>query len=81
MSSWTLKQQMQEYGLLVHSLYTEIQDNQLDDMLRATKRTNPKCGSKMLMGYLGSMGIFVLRHRVRGSLTSSSPESGSSMVV
>ena len=74
MSSWTLKQQMQEYGLLVHSLYTEIQDNQLDDMLRATKRTNPKCGSKMLMGYLGSRGIFAPRHHVREALSQVDPQ-------
>ena len=45
---------MQEYNLSVHSLYTEIQDNQLDNIVRVTKRTNPKYVSKMLMGYLGS---------------------------
>ena len=28
-SSRTVKQQMQEYGLSVHALYTEIQDNQM----------------------------------------------------
>ena len=53
-SSQTVEQRMQEYDLSVHSLYTETQDNQLDDIVRVTKRTNPKYVSKMLMGYLGS---------------------------
>ena len=68
-SSRTVERQMQEYGLSVHSLYIKIQDNQLDDVVRATKRTNPKCGSKMLKGYLGSRGIFVPRHCVREALS------------
>ena len=45
-SSRTVKRQMQEYGSSVHSLYTEIQDNQLDDIVRATKRTNPNVDQK-----------------------------------
>ena len=53
----------------MHSLYTEIQDNQLDDIVGATERTHPKCGSKMLMGYLGSWGIFVPRHCVTEALS------------
>ena len=73
-SSWTVKWQMQEYGLSVHSLYTEIQDNELDDIVRATKRTNPKCGSKMLMRYLGSKGIFVPKHHERSSFKSNNPQ-------
>ena len=65
---------MQEYGLSVHSLYIEIQNNELDDIVRATKRINPKCGSKMLMGYLGSRGIFVTRHHVRKVLSQVDPQ-------
>ena len=65
---------MQEYSLSVHSLYTEIQDDQLHDIVRATKRMNPKCGLKMLMGYLGSRGIFVPRHRMREALSRVDPQ-------
>ena len=61
--------QIQEYGLSVHSFYTEIQNNELDEIVRATKRINPKCGSKIMMGYLGSRGIFVTRHHVRDVLS------------
>ena len=43
-SSWTVEWQMQEYRLLVHSLYTEIKNDELDDIVRVTKRINPKCG-------------------------------------
>ena len=73
-SSWTVEWQMQEYSLSVHSIYTEIQDNELDDIVRATKRINPKCGSKMLMGYLDSRGIFVTRYHVREVLTQVDPQ-------
>ena len=67
-SSRTVERRMQEYGLSVYSLYTEIQDNQLDDLVRAIKRENPGCGSKMLAGYIGAKGIFIPRRRVRESL-------------
>ena len=73
-SLWTMEWQMQEYGLSVHSLYTEIQDNELDEIVTATKRINPKCGPKMLMGYLGSRGIFVPRYHVREALSQVDPQ-------
>ena len=65
---------MQEYNLSMHSLYTEIQDNQLHDIVSATKRMNPKCGSKMLMRYLNSRGIFFCRHCMREALSQVYPQ-------
>ena len=70
----TVECQMQEYCLSVHSLYTEIQDNQLHDIVRATKRMNPKCGSKMMIGYFGSSSIFIPRHHVREALSWVDPQ-------
>jgi hypothetical protein len=73
-SSRTVERRMQEYGLSVYSLYTEIQDNQLDDLVRAIKRENPGCGSKMLAGYIGAKGIFIPRRRVREALARVDPQ-------
>ena len=63
---------MQEYSFSVCDFYTEIADSQLDDILRDTKRVNPSCGSKMLVGYLSARGIFPGR-RVRESLSRVDP--------
>ena len=73
-SSRTVERRMQDYGLSVHSFYTEIPDNQLDDLVRAIKRENPGCGSKMLAGYLGAKSIFIPRRRVREALVRVDPE-------
>lgn len=44
---------MQEYGISVRSLDTEIDDSQLDELIRETRTANPTCGSKMLVAYHG----------------------------
>ena len=72
-SSRTIERRMQEYGLSVRAFYTEIQDCQLDYIVRDTKRGNPGCGSKMLIGYLSARGIFLPRRRVRESLSRVDP--------
>ena len=69
----TIEQRMQEYSLSVRTFYTEIADSQLDDIVRDTKRANPSCGSKMLVGYLSARGIFLPRRRVRESLSRVDP--------
>lgn len=72
-SSRTMERRMQEYSLSVRTFYTEIADSQLDDIARDTKRANPSCGSKMLVGYLSARGIFLPRRRVRESLSRVDP--------
>lgn len=64
---------MQEYGLSVRACYTKIHDCQLDVIVRDTKRANPSCGSKMLIGYLGARDVFLPRRRVRESLSRVDP--------
>ena len=63
-SSRTIERRMQEYGLSVRALYAEINDSPLDDIVWETKLANPSCGSKMLVGYLASRGIFLPRRRI-----------------
>ena len=72
-SSRTVERRMEEYGLSVRTLYSDIQDSQLDDVVRDIKRANPTCGSKMLFGYLSARGIFLPRRRVRESLSRVDP--------
>ena len=72
-SSRTTERRIQEYGLSVRAFYTEIQDCQLDDIVRDKTRGNPGCGSKMLIGYLSAKGIFLPRSRVRESLSRVDP--------
>ena len=72
-SARTIERRMQEYGLSVRAFYTEIQDCQLDDIVRDIKRGNCGCGSKMLIGCLSARGIFLPRGWVRESLSRVDP--------
>lgn len=69
-SSRTVERRMQEYGLSVHAFYTEIEDNQLGDIVREIKRGNPSCGSRSI----GARSMFLPRRRVRESLSRVDPE-------
>lgn len=64
---------MQEHGISVRSLYTEIDGSQLDELIRETRTANPTCGSKMLVAYHGERDIFVPTHRIREALSRVDP--------
>lgn len=69
----TVERRMHEYDLSARASFSEIHDNQLDDIVNDIKGMNPSCGSKMLVGYLGARGIFLPRRRIRESLTRVDP--------
>lgn len=55
---------MNDYGLPV-SMYTEINDSELDVLIAQIKADHPHVGEVMLNGHLRSRGIVLQRHRLR----------------
>ncbi len=64
---------MQEFGLTVHSRFSNISNESLDEMVQEIKDMNPRWGPKLLVGYLRSRGTFVQRERVRQALVRVDP--------
>ena len=59
---------------LTFSSYTDISDSDLDGVMEALVRKNPKNGIVMMWGHLRSINIFVTRKRVYESLHRVSPD-------
>jgi hypothetical protein len=64
----TLYRRMSLYGLSIRSTYSELTDQELDDITSDVHQEFPMCGSKQMMGHLTSRGIRVQQSRVRESL-------------
>ena len=50
---------MSEYGLSVHSLYTQLSDEELDEIVADVQTLFPTCGNRQILGHLLSRGIRV----------------------
>ncbi|XP_062402419.1 uncharacterized protein LOC134093057 isoform X2 [Sardina pilchardus] len=68
LSTSTIRRRMEQYGLRMTDLYTDIQDNQLDQIVLEYHRMNPNAGYKTMYTYLKSQGIRVPCNRVRQSV-------------
>ena len=71
-SRTTLWRRVQELGIPMCK-YSDISDHDLDHLVRDIQCNNPNIGASMLQGYLKSRGIFVQRHRIRGSVLQTNP--------
>lgn len=63
----TLFRRMREYGLSVKGLYSNVTDEELDNLVRSVKLRMPYIGYRMMKGELQAMG-----HRVRWEQVSAS---------
>ena len=63
----TIRRRMSEYGLSVHSLYTQLSDQELDEIVSDIQTLFPTCGNRQMQGHLLSRGIRVQQGRVRDS--------------
>ena len=70
----TIYRRMCEYGLSVSSMYSEMGDNELDDVINSIHHNFPLCGNKQMSGHLLSRGIRVQQHRIRESMRRVDPE-------
>ena len=61
----TIRRRMDEYGLSVAALYSDISDHELDRIVSEIKRNFPNCGFRLMEGHLLRRGIRIPQHRVR----------------
>ena len=54
-------------------MYSDIQDNELDELVQKASSEHPAMGIRMLKGYLQSNGLRVQRNRIRSSLLRTDP--------
>uniref|UniRef100_A0A3P9IMN3 Integrase catalytic domain-containing protein n=1 Tax=Oryzias latipes TaxID=8090 RepID=A0A3P9IMN3_ORYLA len=62
----TLYKLMREYGIK-HQKFSDISDQELDEVICAIKSNHPHVGEVMLNGHLRARNIIVQRHRLRDS--------------
>ena len=53
--------------------FTDISDDELDNILRQLQRDHPNCGQQLLQGYLRQRGVIVQRRRLRESVARTDP--------
>lgn len=62
MSTATVERRMQEFGVSVRGTYSQLTDEELDNLVVAIKTTSPHSGYRMMRGHLKARG-----HRVQWS--------------
>lgn len=70
----TVHRRMSEYGLSIHSMYSEMTDQELDEIISVIHQEFPMCGNRQMNGHLLSRGIRVQQHRIRDSMRRTDPE-------
>ncbi len=60
----TIRRRMEEYGISVKSQYSQVTDEQLDDIVWEIQEQFPSCGNRQMLGHLQSRGIREQQHRV-----------------
>ena len=65
---------MSLYGLSITSMYTDISDEELDEVVRDIQRQFPMCGNRQMQGHLLSRGIRLQQIRIRESQRHVDPE-------
>ena len=68
----TLWRRLRGAGIQLNK-YTDISDDELDDIVSSIQRQNPNCGQQILYGYLLDRGIHVQRYRLRDSVARTDP--------
>lgn len=72
-STRTVERRMAKYGLSVSGTYSNISDEELDNVVRVAQSGHPGIGLRMLMGHMRSKGLRIQWHRVRQSLLRTDP--------
>jgi hypothetical protein len=67
-STKTIQRRRNELNIPDDLTYTEITDQELDNLLRTIRLQQPNSGQQILMGMLRSIGIIIHRERLRDSL-------------
>jgi len=63
----SVRRRMTEYNLSIRSLYSDINDDQLDAIVEEVTTHFPMCGNRQMQGHLTARGLRVQQERVRES--------------
>ena len=64
----TIRRRMTEYGLSIGSLYSDVTDQELDQVVSETKVLFPNSGYRMMQGHLLNQGYRITQARIQDSL-------------
>lgn len=64
----TLYRIMSRYNISSSSIYTDINDDDLDSLVSDIKQSHPHSGVSMVTGHLRSRGFHIQRYRIRECL-------------
>ncbi|XP_076828054.1 uncharacterized protein LOC143474472 isoform X2 [Brachyhypopomus gauderio] len=67
-SERTIRRRMAQNGLRVGDLYSSVDDNDLDAMVRDILLHHPNSGYKLMVGHLNARGIYIQRQRVQDAM-------------
>lgn len=70
----TVRRRMSENNLSIRSTYSQLSDDQLDDVIADIQRQFPYSGNRQMYGHLISRGIRVQFHRVQEAQSRVDPE-------
>lgn len=65
---------MNEYGLILSALDSEISDRELDRLINEIRCSFPNCGYHMMDGHLRQLGLRVMQARIQNSMHRVDPE-------
>ena len=64
----TLYRRLQEEGLSQDATYSDINDVDLDQLIKEIKEVHPNDGERMIIGHLAQHGVILQRARIRASI-------------
>ena len=70
----TIRRRMSDYGLSVGATYTDLDDDELDRLVRDIQYLFPMCGNRQMQGQLLARGVRVQQYRIRESQRRVYPE-------
>ena len=70
----TVERRLNEFGLSLRNNYSDISDENLDNVVQEIKRNFPNTGYKRMKGFLSQRGYTVQQERIRESMRRVDPE-------
>ena len=70
----TLYRRLEEEGISSDARYSDINDSDLDQLVREIKSSHQRDGERLMIGHLSQRGISIPRTRLRGSIHHVDPE-------
>ena len=68
------KRRMKDFGLSAATTYTQLSDQQLDELIRDIQRDFPNAGCKRVTGLLRARDVYMQQARIRQSMRRVDPE-------